>query len=172
MNNSNRYQFRLALVCIACACLFSFLLYACFSNAQRAPMQTYTIMGSGMRWTPAEKTIVVGDTINWTWIGFHNLAQVSSPTNNTWDGTGFYSGLPGTVSSFSFKFTQPGTYYFVCEVHASSGMRGVIHVISETSYNEIVAQVCNNSVEVCNFTLPCNVSQPCNTTALCADLRC
>jgi plastocyanin len=100
---------------------------------------------------PRAIEIGVGDTITWTFEGFHNVAFLSGgaappfavPEGNkmywnpqmllpvgdqTYDGTGYHnSGTPGTGPfSYSLTFTKPGRYTYECTIH--SGMRGVVIV--------------------------------------------
>jgi plastocyanin len=55
--------------------------------------------------------------------------------NGTYDGTGyvnsgFFGAGPESVAgtSFSLTFTKPGTYLYLCVLHADQGMSGVIEV--------------------------------------------
>jgi amicyanin len=61
---------------------------------------------------PATLTIQVGDTVTWT-----NLDAVQHTATST---TGaFDSGLLDQNESYSFTFTQPGTYDYLCTPHPS-----------------------------------------------------
>jgi plastocyanin len=100
---------------------------------------------------PRAIEIGVGDTITWTFEGFHNVAFLSGgaapafvvPDGNkmywnpqmvlpvgdkTYDGTGYHnSGTPGAGSfAYALTFTKPGRYMYECTIHA--GMRGVVIV--------------------------------------------
>ena len=100
---------------------------------------------------PKAIEIGVGDTITWTFEGFHNVAFLSGGEpppfavpdgnklywnpqmllpagDNTYDGTGFHnSGTPrGGPFSYTLTFTKPGRYTYECTIH--SGMRGVVIV--------------------------------------------
>jgi plastocyanin len=101
---------------------------------------------------PQAIEIAVGDSVNWTFEGFHNVAFLggsSAPPfsvpegdkvywnplilfpagDKTYDGTGYHnSGLPGPDGrlSYTLKFTKPGRYSYICEIH--SGMRGMVIV--------------------------------------------
>ncbi len=63
--------------------------------------------------------------------------RVVTPTKSTtYDGTGYANsgilfppGAPGNLpTSFSFTFTKPGRYGYVCVIHATEGMSGTIVV--------------------------------------------
>jgi plastocyanin len=86
--------------------------------------------------SPAEITINVGDTVVFTIGGSHNAVEVSKETYDAKGNTsnnGFSVGFGGG----SVAFTNAGTYYYVCQPHASLGMRGIIHVVTPSSVNEI-----------------------------------
>lgn len=42
------------------------------------------IMGKGVDWYPSSVTIRVGETVHWGWMGYHNVAQVSSALSSTY----------------------------------------------------------------------------------------
>lgn len=75
---------------------------------------------------PDPIVIQVGDTVQWDNMqGFHNVNSTSGPE-------AFTSGTPsGANWTFSHTFTMPGTYTYVCDVHA--GMEGTITVSGPTS---------------------------------------
>src|SRR5690606_1899092 len=101
-----------------------------------------------LRFKPAELNIDVGDTVEWvnesftphtvTFLagpppaGFDPFAP-SGPTGVFTPGTLVNSGAYGAVpdwngTTFSLKFDAPGTYQYICALHADSGMVGVINV--------------------------------------------
>jgi len=61
-------------------------------------------------WSRGSLLIFTGDTVRWSWINYHNLVEVSA--SGTLTGGGITSGEPSLSSTFSYTFTQPGTYYF------------------------------------------------------------
>lgn len=100
---------------------------------------------------PKAIEIGVGDTITWTFEGFHNVAFLSGgaappfavPEDNkmywnpqillpagdkTYDGAGYHNSGTPTAWPFSYAltFTKPGRYTYDCTIHA--GMRGVVIV--------------------------------------------
>jgi plastocyanin len=69
------------------------------------------------RWTPQTTTIKVGESVTWSFTGTTALHNVASSGAN-WS---FRNGDPGSGSPpASYTFTQPGTYRFICEVHATT----------------------------------------------------
>jgi len=85
---------------------------------------SYTIKTIGSTFSPDTIICDVGDTINFILGGYHNAVEVS---NSTW-----LAG--GTTSNGGFSFGATGqyiantaqTYYYVCQPHVTSGMKGVI----------------------------------------------
>jgi plastocyanin len=78
--------------------------------------------------SPASVAVAVGGTVTWAWSNttqFHNVA-LANP-----DGSPLAtSGDVARSGSFSFTFTKPGTYNFVCETHEFSipPMKGSVTV--------------------------------------------
>jgi plastocyanin len=85
---------------------------------------------------PAEVTIIVGDTIRWENVGVSvhhagsdpSTAVKASDVANPDGAKPFDSGLIKPGESFSYTFTQPGTYKYVCIAHEGSGMLGQVTV--------------------------------------------
>lgn len=85
---------------------------------------------------PAKLTIRVGETVEWKNLGnsvHHassdpsaavNPADVSSPPGAKPFDSGFLQ--PG--QSFTYTFTVPGTYRYICAPHETSGMEGEVTV--------------------------------------------
>ncbi len=140
--------------------LFSALL-ATTTPAHVAPPTKWTVIVGGATadtsiyanaFFPRAIEIAVGETVTWTFEGFHNVAFLGGSDappfsvaqgnkmywnplilfpvgDKTYDGTGYHnSGLPGPDGrlSYTLKFTKPGRYSYVCEIHA--GMRGEVIV--------------------------------------------
>lgn len=82
------------------------------------------------RWTPQTTTIRVGETVTWSFTGTSALHNVASSGTN-WS---FRNGNPGSGSPpASHTFSAPGTYRFVCEVHATTMVGDV--VVTDASGN-------------------------------------
>lgn len=113
-----------------------------FSAANAA---TFTIFTSGLTYTPSVVNAVIGDTIIFSASG-HPVREVSMATWNV-NGT---SALPG---GFSFPsgtgqliLTAAGTYFYVCTLHAGSGMKGQINVTSPSSIGNIITAMNNKGM--------------------------
>jgi PKD repeat protein len=116
----------------AVAGMFVLALYAAAANAATRTVEVGP--GGTMTFRDEEShnstsTINVGDTINWTFEGFHSTTSgTCSPgcsPNGTWDSGDMGSG------TFSFTFTTAGTFPYYCRVHLAA-MTGTV-VVQGTS---------------------------------------
>lgn len=79
---------------------------------------------------PDRLTVRVGDTVTWTMAP----GDPHTVTSGTYNASGvhadgiFDSGFLNEGEKFSFMFTAPGVYPYVCAIHADSGMVGRITV--------------------------------------------
>ena len=90
------------------------------ADTTTAPAGTeFAVVMESFAFTPAELTVPVGATVTWTnrHGARHDVAAA--------DGT-FTSPLFGEGETFSFTFTEPGEYPYVCTIHP--GMEGKIIV--------------------------------------------
>jgi plastocyanin len=95
---------------------------------------SWTISNSGFELSPVTLTITAGDDVTFNLEAIHNALEVSrsswNANGNTALAGGFQVGLGGgQVLPAQFG---PGTHYYVCVPHASSGMKGTIIVQSPT----------------------------------------
>jgi len=110
--------------------LFMFIMSGCGKN----DYTTNTTGGStppaneiyiqGMAFSPANRTISVGATLKWT-----NKDAATHTVTSGVPGTPsgvFDSGNEGTNGTFSFTFSQTGTFKYYCKIHSS--MTGTITV--------------------------------------------
>jgi len=90
-----------------------------------------TVTGDVMEFTPADLSINKGDTVYFHWSNTsmgHNVSQSSSADSNEYDGQGFRSGDASTTVDFNVTFDNVGTFFYICEPHATAGMKGSIKV--------------------------------------------
>ena len=110
---------------------------------------SFTIITIGSTFSPDTIICDVGDTINFILGGYHNAVEVS---NGTW-----LSGGTTSNSGFSFGYGATGqfiptnaqTYYYVCQPHVTSGMKGVIIA------NALPISGCTDST-ACNYNSAAN----------------
>lgn len=93
----------------------------------------HDVVVNGFAFEPPTIEIAVGDTVRWTYQSFHNVVQVNSfatacpqPTPS-----GFNSGPVGSNTMFQFTFASAGEFFYICQAHCFSEMRGTVTVLSE-----------------------------------------
>ena len=108
---------------------------------------------SDFKFTPSSLTIAIGETVKWSNVeGNHNVdgSTATYPSNslsfgNPSDGTGSWT--------YSFVFTEMGTFEYECGVHGIS-MPGTITVTTSTGVEEDV----DNRLEKIIFPNPANTT--------------
>jgi len=113
--------------------------------------QSYDILTAGTTFSPNSLTINVGDTVTWTnTAGSHNV----NATLGTYPGNpeGFGNGVAAAPWSFQWVFTIPGAYDYQCDLHASSGMVGVI-IVSPTPSSTSIETLTNLCAGVYNLVV-------------------
>ena len=104
---------------VCCAATFSLL------NSRAATIQVQVGAG-GLKFTPQNVTIHVGDTVRWTWVGSGHSSTSGTPGNpdGLWD-----SGVQNSGFVFTHTFTAPGTFNYFCSPHGlCCGMIGSVTV--------------------------------------------
>lgn len=93
-------------------------------NSQAATIQVQVGSG-GLKFTPQNVTIQVGDTVQWTWASSNHSSTSGTPGNpdGLWDSGVINSG------TFSHTFSSAGTFAYFCSPHGSCcGMIGSVMV--------------------------------------------
>lgn len=99
---------------------------------------------------PSQVSISVGDTVHWfNTGGFHNVNGTLSANPDNPDGFG---NALGTGWTYSYVFTIPGTYTYICDAHVGSGMTGVVTVEDVTTSIDVPDSDLVSSV----FPVPAN----------------
>ncbi len=88
--------------------------------------ERYVIVVSLGAFTPADESGLTGDQFVWTFTGsaFHTVTEDSATPL-------FDSGLHSQPYRFRRVFTQPGDYFYHCQVHGGPGgvgQSGVLHI--------------------------------------------
>jgi|SRR5687768_8067635 len=101
---------------------------------------TWTITNSGFAFAPATLTIQEGDTVVFDLANEHNSAEVSQAT---WNANGNTPLAGGWVTPFGGGMVLPadltvGMHWYVCQPHASGGMKGIIIVEETTGTDEFL----------------------------------
>jgi plastocyanin len=92
------------------------------SSPPTVPLGPNDVLVANFTFSPLTLTVKAGTTVTWRFdqeSSPHNVVSISSPVL-------FNSGGPKGKGTFSFTFTAPGTYPYLCQVHPT--MRGTIVV--------------------------------------------
>jgi plastocyanin len=111
---------KLKFIFIVCYATFISLLS---SNAATIQVQ---VGAGGLKFTPQNVTIQVGDTVEWTWAanGHSTTSGIPEQPDGLWD-----SGVQNIGFVFSHTFTGAGTFAYFCSPHgACCGMIGSVTV--------------------------------------------
>ncbi len=116
---------------------FTFSIFLLFLSVT-AFCTTWTIRNTGFVFDPLTITITQGDTVIFNIEGNHNAAEVSQ---TTWNNNGNTQLVGGFAVQFGGGTVLPaqlpaGTHFYVCQPHASGGMKGTIIVQASTSIND------------------------------------
>ncbi|KAK3879633.1 hypothetical protein Pcinc_015818 [Petrolisthes cinctipes] len=88
----------------------------------------------GVSWQPSSVEVREGDTVTWVWQQgdnqiTHNVFQSVSPTDNSFNGVGFYSGSPTPSGAFQVEFNHESTVYFAGDPTQGTTLSGQITVM-------------------------------------------
>jgi plastocyanin len=113
--------------------LYSILLVSAFLflNVNSGFCTVHIISGVGFTFSPDSISAVVGDTIVFNINANHDAVEVSQATWNI-NGTTSNGGFSVPFGGGATVVTQVKTYYYVCQNHASMGMKGRLFVTSPT----------------------------------------
>ena len=108
----------------------------------------WTVGNAGATFTPDTITINPGDTVNFILDPSHDALEVSQSTWNLNDNTPLFGGF---LTPYGGGLVLPahlsiGTHYYVCEPHASMGMKAVIIVQSCNVPAQPIAVIGNASI--------------------------
>ena len=92
------------------------------------------VIGSAIRFAPAQLTVPVGTTVRWRNEGpyDHTVTSGTSSIPEDLPGVEFDTALP-SGGTFEFKFDKVGNHPFFCRPHESMGMHGVVTVTAGAS---------------------------------------
>lgn len=86
------------------------------------PVETTDVKGTiDNAFEPASIAVSVGDTVNWTWEGTHNVVA---------DDGSFTSGEATADSAFDHTFATAGTFKYYCSIHGSAGGVGMAGTVT------------------------------------------
>jgi len=113
---------------VCCAAIISLL-------SSRADTIQVQVGANGLKFTPQDVTIHVGDTVQWTWAASDHSSTSGTPghPDGLWD-----SGIQNSGFVFSQTFTTTGTFPYFCTVHGlCCGMVGSVTVTEATDTVQI-----------------------------------
>jgi plastocyanin len=130
---------RMVLFCAAVSSLASLALGGLASRIADASAPTTVVikmLDTPPSFAPAQISIHVGDTVKWENVGnsVHHATDVPAAAIKPADVANpagakpFDSGFMPPGASFTYTFTVPGTYKYVCAAHETSGMLGEVVV--------------------------------------------
>jgi len=101
---------------------------ACGNDAHSSAVQpsvpgplAFVVTISDNTFTPSSLTVPVGTTVVWNWTGSNSHA-----VKGTFDSTAVTSPTHKGAGTFSFTFTQAGTYAYQCAIHGAAMAARVI----------------------------------------------
>lgn len=91
------------------------------ASAAETPATSTTVSIQNFAFVPATLTVKAGTKVTWTNNDstVHDVTSADGPAVDAATTSLFASGILDQGDSFSFTFTEPGTYYYVCTIHAS-----------------------------------------------------
>ena len=104
----------------ALALLLAALILFVLGSIEMARAATHAVDISDFAFSPATLTITAGDTVTWT----NGDPVIHTATSTT---GAFDSGDLAEGESFSFTFTTPGTYDYLCTPHPTMTGQIVVH---------------------------------------------
>jgi plastocyanin len=100
---------------------------------------TVDVISNGFAFSPDMITIHPGDTVNFNIGSTHNAVEVSKETWDAGDTTS-NGGFRLPFGGGKLVLTEIGTYYYVCQPHASLGMKGIITVEEPTNIQDFTGE--------------------------------
>lgn len=86
--------------------------------------------GASFVFKPANITINVGDTVQWTWMtNDHSTTSGSCASGNCVPDGNWDSGVHKAPNSYTHLFTKAGTYSYFCLIHGTQGMVASVTVV-------------------------------------------
>ena len=116
------------------------LLLSLLTTTCLTAQNTHQLIGFDTGYNPDTLYMAPGDTVQFTSVGYHSATEIDSidwVNNIDNPNGGFDVGFGAPTSDMWFVINTPGTYYYICEVHAAMGMKGVIIADATAELEEI-----------------------------------
>ncbi len=118
---------------------------------------TVRIAPSGLKFSPSELTITVGQTVCWQWENesmAHNVRQVDGDKSTTYAANGVSSGAAATTVDFRYTFdVDSTTFYYACEPHLAAGMFGKV-IVGDGGVVEVTPPTADDSTDDSDEAVP------------------
>ncbi len=101
-----------------------------------ATATTHTISQSGLTFNPAELTIEVGDTVEWTWSNGNHTVTSGTDLSDPEAGALFDEPLNSGNPLVTYTFTEIGSQDYFCRPHVSLGMTGTVIVTAASAVGD------------------------------------
>jgi plastocyanin len=114
---------------LAVVALVALVVPACSSGGKAQALGPDDVLAANLTFRPGTLTVPVGTTVTWHIDqpdAHHNVVSTNAPVS-------FNSGAPVGKGTFSFTFTQPGTYNYVCLVHPTMTGKVVVTAAATTT---------------------------------------
>ncbi len=108
-------------------------LFVLFSVVTVSAQETFTVTASGVVFTPAIINAKIGDKITFSVGASHPVLQVSEASYNSNSNSALSGGFSFPSGSGTVTAAEPGTIYYICTFHISSGMKGKIEISESTN---------------------------------------
>lgn len=105
---------------------------------------THQITASGFMYMPDSLVIQVGDAVEFSVGATHPTVEVSKESWEANEATPLANGFSAPSGTETIAFSEAGTFYYVCENHISSGMKGRIFVEAATGINDMKSRDIDN----------------------------
>jgi plastocyanin len=101
--------------------------------------QTFIVTASGLTFSPATVNATVGDKVSFNVSAMHPVREVTEATFLANGSTALSGGFSFPSGVGEYTLTAPGTLYYICVNHISSGMKGKIVVSAATKVENQVS---------------------------------
>jgi len=115
----------------------------------------HTIVNSGTTFVPSTININLGDTVKFVLESIHNVVEVSEATWNANQSTS-NGGFVLPFGGGTLVLSEIKKYYYVCQPHASFGMKGTITVLQPTDVINKNEKIADEFVLHQNYPNPFN----------------
>jgi plastocyanin len=106
-----------------------FILLAAFAiTTGRSPATTHVITASGVTFSPSSLNVASGDTIDFAIGGSHDAVEVAQSDWIAEADVPLPGGFAVPFGGGMIVLNDTGTYYYICQAHIVSGMKGTITV--------------------------------------------